>query len=107
MSGKNGQDSQNQKELLKEKQNIVNKFKKEHILDKKGGIRTHLKEKIYEDNSHYMGEVIDERRTGKGLYVYSNGDVYAGDWKDDKFDGKGIYIFSNGERYHIKLTFEI
>ena len=93
------QDSQHSKELLKDKQNIVNRFKREHLFDKKGAIRSHLKEKIYEDNSHYIGDVVDERRTGKGLYVYSNGDVYAGDWKDDKFDGKGIYIFSNGEWY--------
>jgi len=84
--------------MLRDKANIIAKFKKDYILDKKGNIRSNLKEKIYEDNSHYIGDVIDERRTGKGLYVYSNGDVYVGDWKDDKFDGKGIYIFSNGER---------
>lgn len=61
-------------------------------------MRSNIKEKVYEDNSTYIGEVRDDSRNGKGLYLYSNGDVYAGEWRNDKFDGKGTYIFENGER---------
>lgn len=47
----------------------------------KKGIRV----KNYVDGSKYEGEVVNEKRNGRGIYHYSNGDKYVGDWKDDRY----------------------
>ena len=52
-----------------------------------------MRVKNYVDGSKYEGEVVADKRNGKGIYHYSNGDKYIGDWKDDKFHGFGVYVF--------------
>jgi hypothetical protein len=44
-----------------------------------------IKVKNYVDSSKYEGEVVNDKRNGKGIYYYSNGDSYIGDWKDDRY----------------------
>lgn len=45
----------------------------------------------------YEGQVINNKKQGKGAMFFKNGDVYLGDWKDDEMDGNCIYIFSFGD----------
>ena len=55
-------------------------------------------ELIYE-SGRYIGQVLNGKREGKGIYYLYNGERYDGDWKNDKKEGKGIYYFSEGYIY--------
>ena len=33
------------------------------------------------DKSKYEGEILDDKRNGKGIYHYITGDKYVGEWK--------------------------
>ena len=54
--------------------------------------------KVYK-NGTYVGDYLNGKREGKGVYEYNNGDRYEGDYKDDLKDGKGVYEFKNGDKY--------
>ncbi|MFO0000445.1 MAG: phosphatidylinositol-4-phosphate 5-kinase, partial [bacterium] len=69
-----------------------------------GKFKPKVQEKLFQDGSKYWGELIDGRRSNKGIYFYKNGDTYIGDWRDDKFHGHGYYIFAKGERYEGELV---
>lgn len=47
----------------------------------------------------YDGEVMANKRSGKGLYLFANGDRYEGEFVNDQFMGKGTMTFANGDRY--------
>lgn len=59
----------------------------------------------YPNGSYYIGEIIDNQRSGKGIMVYPEGvyiegdyvggDYYSGDWVNDKRHGIGVYFFSH------------
>jgi hypothetical protein len=36
-----------------------------------------------EENSVYIGEILNEKKHGKGIYKIKNGDTYLGEWQDD------------------------
>jgi hypothetical protein len=44
------------------------------------------------DNGLYKGQLVDNKREGKGIMYYNCGDKYEGEYKNDEKDGKGIYI---------------
>ena len=50
-------------------------------------------------NGKYVGELINDKREGKGIMYYTDGDRYEGEWKNDLFEGKGIYYYKSGSRY--------
>jgi len=50
-------------------------------------------------NGRYEGDVVDNKRNGKGVYTSSNGDRYEGEWANDQQTGKGTFTWSNGDRY--------
>ena len=89
--------------VLKEKEDLIRKFEEEILYDEFKRLRRNIKEKNYVDGSRYVGEVLNDYRSGKGIYHYANGDKFAGEWKDDRFHGKGVYIFANGERFEGEL----
>lgn len=41
---------------------------------------------------YYVGETMDGKRYGKGIYIWSSGDMWYGQWKDGIRDGYGIYM---------------
>lgn len=54
----------------------------------------------YEDGSHYVGEMQNNRITGKGRLDYADGRVYEGYFDDGRWHGKGnAYFPSNRSRY--------
>ena len=53
----------------------------------------------YTSGSIYLGDIINNKREGKGTMHYSNGDRYEGDFKNDKPNGKGIYYYKYGHKY--------
>ena len=57
------------------------------------------KELIFNDGK-YIGQVINDKAEGKGIFYGYNGDRYEGEFRNNKLDGKGIiYYADNGDRY--------
>ena len=50
------------------------------------------------ENGLYQGELVDDKREGKGIMYYNCGDKYEGEYKNDEKEGKGVYI-SEGYTY--------
>ena len=46
--------------------------------------------------AYYIGETMDGKCEGLGIYIWQNGDMWFGFWKNDIRDGTGIYIARNG-----------
>ena len=58
----------------------------------------------YLNNQEYLGKVYDgewknDLREGKGIEAWSDGERFEGYFKNDKRIGKGIYYFNKGDRY--------
>ena len=79
------------KNLLKEN-NIVLNNKLNEINN------TIINKEIKYDNGRYVGQVVNDKREGKGIYYFNDGDRYEGDWKNNKQEGKGIFYYANGDR---------
>ena len=47
----------------------------------------------------YEGEMLNGKKSGKGIATYTNGQRYEGDFVDGEISGKGIYNYGNGARY--------
>ena len=58
-----------------------------------GNNTSNIQVKIYKDG-RYEGQLVNNRREGKGNFFYNDGNCYEGDWKNDTKDGKGIYYFN-------------
>ena len=62
-----------------------------------------LNKEIKYDNGRYVGQVVNGKMEGKGIYYGKDGNRYEGDFKNDKAEGKGIYYYNNepwkGDRY--------
>jgi hypothetical protein len=60
-------------------------------------ISSHIVKKY--KNGKYIGDYLNGKREGKGVYKYNNGDIYEGEYKNDLKDGEGTYRFENGDIY--------
>lgn len=47
----------------------------------------------------YIGEFLNGKKHGIGLYKWPNGESAEVEWKNDRFDGIGIYYWLDGSRY--------
>lgn len=50
----------------------------------------------YTDGSYYIGETIDGKREGFGVFVWKNKDYWMGFWDDGQRKGRGMYVYYNG-----------
>jgi hypothetical protein len=41
----------------------------------------------WSDNSSYVGEYLNGKKHGHGVYFSNNGSNYEGEWLDNKFNG--------------------
>ena len=48
---------------------------------------------------HYIGDWVQGKPSGKGIYIWENGALYDGEFKNGKVDGKGAYTSAKGVRY--------
>jgi hypothetical protein len=55
--------------------------------------------KKYDDGSTYDGDMIGNKRDGRGTYTSADGNTYVGEWKDDKNEGQGKYRWANGDTF--------
>jgi len=53
---------------------------------------TIINKEIKYDDGRYVGQIVNGKREGKGIYYWNDGDRYEGDWKNDKKEGKGIFL---------------
>eukprot|EP01135_Chromosphaera_perkinsii_P005965 Nk52_evm10s375 gene=Nk52_evmTU10s375 len=49
--------------------------------------------------SDYMGDIVNRRMEGKGVYTFRTGTIYKGDLVDGEFHGHGTLHFPNGGKY--------
>ena len=49
----------------------------------------------YKNGDKYVGEVVDGKRDGYGIYYYNNGNYYFGRYKDGKAVGYGAMFHTN------------
>ncbi|CDW77488.1 UNKNOWN [Stylonychia lemnae] len=54
---------------------------------------------LYKKNRVYEGEWVNDVRQGKGYERYQNSNKYEGDFFNGKAHGKGVYSWANGEIY--------
>ena len=54
---------------------------------------------IYSDGTHYVGELKDNKKTGKGNCTYANGNTYIGEYENNLANGQGAYSEVNGDSY--------
>jgi hypothetical protein len=47
----------------------------------------------------YVGEWVQGKPSGKGVYTWENGARYEGEFKNGKVNGNGLYISPKGVRY--------
>jgi hypothetical protein len=47
----------------------------------------------------YVGDFVDGRLDGKGVYTWENGARLEGTFKADKAEGAGLYVSAKGVRY--------
>ena len=78
------------KNLLNENNEVIN--------NKLNEINNSIKEIKY-DNGRYVGQIVNGKKEGKGIYYWTDGDRYEGDFKNDKKEGKGIEYYNDGARY--------
>jgi len=51
------------------------------------------------DGGYYTGQLVENKKEGKGTLFYPNGDKYDGGWKADNYDGYGKLSGVNGYTY--------
>ena len=47
----------------------------------------------------YVGQFVQGRPDGRGLYVYENGARLEGAFRDGKAHGRGVFVATSGKRY--------
>ena len=50
----------------------------------------------YDVGTRYVGQVKNNKRSGKGLFYYKDNSYYDGNWKDNRMHGRGSLFDSNG-----------
>lgn len=66
-------------------------------------IKSSWRREGYENGSIYLGEMVEGRKEGKGLYLFNSSDFYFGEWAGNCMEGYGTYIFTSGEIYQGEL----
>lgn len=51
---------------------------------------------VFSSGSTYVGDFVNDKRTGKGVYTWSSGERYEGEFIDGFFEGNGSY-FKSGD----------
>ena len=49
----------------------------------------------FSNGERYDGDMIENKKQGKGKYTYADGGIYEGEWNDDKREGFGTLYYSN------------
>ena len=60
--------------------------------------------KNYPNGDIYIGDLLNNQRSGHGKMIYANGDIYQGEWEKDEKGGEtrsksGIMSYKNDNIY--------
>ncbi len=61
--------------------------------------KVEIKTVNFSDGSVYTGEMLADKRHGKGKYIFSDGRVYDGEYVDGIKCGYGVFTWPNGDSY--------
>ena len=50
-------------------------------------------------NEGYQGDMLNDKKHGRGIFRFASGDTYEGDYQNDKQHGKGVYRYADGSTY--------
>ena len=53
----------------------------------------------YTNGDSYLGNFLNGKFHGRGMYTFKNGTTYIGDFKNGQINGKGGYDFFDGSKY--------
>jgi hypothetical protein len=53
----------------------------------------------YEYGASYVGQWVNDKRTGTGKFTFACNDVYEGEWLDNKYHGQGKYTSAESDEY--------
>jgi hypothetical protein len=59
-----------------------------------------MKTKKFKNGVLFKGEIVKEKRHGKGEQVWPDGRTYDGDWNNDTMHGRGTYKWPEGRQYY-------
>ena len=62
-------------------------------------LKNNNKQEIKYNDGKYIGQDVNGKREGIGIYYLNDGDIHEGEWKNDKHEEKGIYYWTSGDRY--------
>lgn len=57
-------------------------------------------DKISFSDGEYLGEILNNKRHGMGLFQFKNGGNFVGEFKNDVIDGSGVF-FWNPNKYYV------
>lgn len=62
---------------------------------------THLIKVSYQMGAQFEGQLVDHKRSGRGIFMWPNGSKYEGDYLENLRHGKGNYqkLFSHISLY--------
>ena len=49
--------------------------------------------------NHRKGTIENGKKSGKGTFYFASGNKYVGDWVEDNRTGQGVLTYTNGDRY--------
>ena len=52
---------------------------------------------IWKVGERFVGDFINDKREGYGVYYYAGGDRYEGNFKNNKKEGQGVYYYKKME----------
>jgi len=61
-------------------------------------IRQHAPPRL-DSGDKYEGALLDEKKSGRGVYNWPSGNKYEGAWRDDKRSGHGTFTWADGDKY--------
>ncbi len=65
----------------------------------KNGKKNGMGSQYYPDAT-YVGNWVNDKRSGKGKIIWNDGGSYDGDWADDKRNGKGKIVWKDSSNYY-------
>ena len=58
-----------------------------------------LKAVYFSNGDVFLGQMLDGKRTGMGIYIWADGNAWFGGWEDNKMNSQGIFMDYDGSYY--------
>ena len=68
------------------------------VLNNKLNEMNNMNTELKYDDGRYIGQVVNGKPDGKGIFYFNDGNRYEGDFKNGKKEGKVIFYGNNGDK---------